>query len=104
MGTNFKINKNAINNIKRALEEGLEDSTDTLKNKIKQNAPKDTGKLKKSIEKEKIDSLNIKVGTDTEYAPHVEFGTFKQSANPFFRSAVRSSANKMMEDFSKKLK
>lgn len=99
----FKINNQAIKNIKVALSDGLVDATDILEKKAKSNAPKDTGELANSIDSAPIGDLKRRVGTDVEYAPHVEFGTFKQAARPFLRPAVKQSRDKMLRQFKNKI-
>ena len=40
---------------------------------------------------------------DLKYAPMVEFGTRKQPANPFFRSAIKTVRKRMLNKFRNKL-
>jgi HK97 gp10 family phage protein len=53
--------------------------------------PIDTGNLVNSINTELVSSdetsATAEVGTGVEYAPHVEYGTSKMKAQPFFRPA-----------------
>lgn len=53
--------------------------------------PIDTGNLVNSIKTELVSSdetsATAETGTGVEYAPHVEFGTKKMQAQPFFRPA-----------------
>jgi len=58
----------------------------------KQRAPVDTGRLRASITAELIergDKPRVLVGSNVDYAPHVEFGTEKQAAQPFLRNSAR---------------
>jgi HK97 gp10 family phage protein len=48
----------------------------------KQVCPVDTGNLRSSIHIETGD-LEATVGTNVEYAPYVEYGTYKMKAQPF---------------------
>ena len=41
------------------------------------------------------------VGTNVEYAPYVEFGTYKMAARPFLRPAYHKNVNKMRENIGK---
>lgn len=100
----WKINRNAIKNIKVALSDGLVDATDVLEKKAKSNAPKDTGALAKSIDSEPIGDLEIRVGTDVKYASSVEYGTIHMTANPFLRPAIKESRDKMLRQFRNKLR
>lgn len=43
----------------------------------------DTGKLRNSIQAEPVSRLHWQIGTDTEYAPHLEFGTSNMGARPY---------------------
>ena len=53
--------------------------------------PVDTGALKNSIQTEAGDSdLTKYVGPHTEYAVHVEYGTWKARAQPYMRPAAEA--------------
>lgn len=57
----------------------------------KRLCPVDTGRLRSSITHEigeDRQGLVGVVGTDVEYAPHVEFGTYAMAAQPFLRPAL----------------
>jgi len=57
----------------------------------KRGAPVDTGNLRASIESDTSSSRNsirTEVGTNTEYAPFIEFGTSQMAAQPFLRPAL----------------
>lgn len=60
----------------------------------KRLCPVDTGRLRASInwrlEADARGLLAI-VGTDVEYAPYVEFGTSRMSAQPFLRPALEAA-------------
>ena len=82
----------------RAFTEGLYKHVDKrvaklankVKDKVKSNAPIDTGELRASIRVEKIKKMEYAVKSDVDYALDVEFGTSTQSAQPYFRPALRS--------------
>lgn len=59
----------------------------------KKLCPVDTGRLRASIATQRLGPATYGVGTGVEYAPYVEFGTRKMSAQPFLRPA----ANKVKE-------
>ena len=99
----FKLNPNIKKKIRRALEEGLNDAGEVLKDKVKSNAPVDSGKLRQSVKKNDIGDLKIRVEVDVDYAPIVEFGSFKRGPSPFFRPAIKSSKKKMIKRFKDKL-
>ena len=48
----------------------------------------DTGRLKNSIEFDKIGDLTATVGSKLAYATWLEYGTMRMAARPFFRPAV----------------
>lgn len=55
-------------------------------------APVDTGRLRSSIHAETAsDGLSGTVGTNVEYADHVEFGTSRQRAQPFLFPAYEKN-------------
>lgn len=52
-------------------------------------APVDTGNLRASIGYKTDESDNtMYVGTNVEYAPYQEFGTYKMAAHPYLRPAL----------------
>jgi HK97 gp10 family phage protein len=56
-----------------------------IEREAKQNAPVDTGRLRGSITTKVEDLgnvLKVKVGTNVEYAPYVEFGTLPHVITP----------------------
>lgn len=57
----------------------------------KRRCPVDTGRLRASIANEigqDDRGLVGRVGTNVEYAPHVEYGTSRMNAQPFLRPAL----------------
>jgi HK97 gp10 family phage protein len=95
----WKVNRQAIRNVRTGLGDALDDSAEVLKEKVIRNAPKDTGKLRRSIEIKETDDLEVSVGADVEYASIVEFGSVKQSPNPYFRTAIKESKKGMLRKF-----
>jgi len=73
---------------KNGLIIGLVKVANKIKNQAKGLTPVDTGLLRSSIDSGEVDSFTAYVGTDTEYAPDVEFGTKTKAAQPFLRPAV----------------
>jgi len=98
----FELNPNLGKKIKKALQEGLEDASEVIQDKIKKNAPKKTGFLAKNINISNED-LKTRIGTDVEYAPYVEFGTRKMGAKPFFRPGIKESKDKALREFKDRL-
>lgn len=62
-------------------------------------APVLTGNLKNSIT-HRVTGLTAFVGATADYAAHVEFGTSKQSAQPFLVPALEMSKAKIRRLFS----
>ena len=86
----------------KGLQQNIEKAALTVERKAKQNCPVDTGKLRASITTE-VGKLEAEVGTNVEYAPYVEFGTSKQSAQPFMRPALDKAITQLNRDMSKTL-
>jgi phage gpG-like protein len=60
----------------------------------KQRCPVDTGRLRASITEalgEDAQGLVARIGTNVEYARHVEFGTVRMRAQPFLRPGLRAA-------------
>lgn len=51
----------------------------------------DTGRLAGSIQVDPVDEVTFLVGTNVEYAPHLEFGTREIAARPWLLPAVRKA-------------
>lgn len=70
----------------------------------KKNCPVDTGRLRASIiamvDRDKIAAL---VGTNVEYAAHVELGTHKQTPQPYLYPAFFLNTKKMFDRLSRLL-
>lgn len=58
----------------------------------KRLCPVDTGRLRNSITHTHDDEAAY-IGTNVEYAPYVEFGTRRQTAQPFLRPAAEEHSN-----------
>lgn len=65
--------------------------------RAKQLCPVDTGRLRSSITfalERDSRGLVATVGTNVEYAPHVELGTRKQPAQPYLRPALEAAGGR----------
>ena len=87
-------NRQAIANaIDKALMRGLEKVGLVAEGYAKRLCPVDTGRLRNSITHQVNDSeKSVYIGTNVEYAPHVELGTYKASAQPFLTPAAQDHA------------
>ena len=65
---------------------------------VKLRVPVDTGNLKGSITMEQ-ENLVVAVGTNVEYAPHVEFGTEKMDAQPYLKPALEENKDQLQKGF-----
>lgn len=71
------------------MERHLALEAQAVRNRALRLAPVDTGRLRQSVSVQQTVPLVFRVGTNVEYAPHVEFGTRKMRARPFLRPALR---------------
>lgn len=78
-----------------AINEALASAMDTVglvaEGYAQRLCPVDTGRLWNSIThqlKESGKSIEVYIGTNVEYGPHVEMGTSTQKAQPFLRPAA----------------
>lgn len=68
----------------------------------KQDCPVDTGNLRASIHTTK-GKLEDTVGSGVEYAPYVEFGTYKMRAQPYMQPGA-DAAQQRLDEFGKQMK
>ena len=59
----------------------------------KAKCPVDTGRLRNSITHARAGAMFEVIGTNVEYAPHVELGTSKQKKQPFLTPAATEHAD-----------
>ena len=101
--SNVKVIKNGdpMKGVDIGNEKLLLEAAQIVTTNAKLLAPVDTGVLRSSIgyatKNQKTQPLSVNpregeayVGTATSYAPYVEYGTRRQSAQPFLRPAVNS--------------
>jgi len=84
-----------IRRLTRKVVDRLELVGEFVENAAKVNCPVDTGNLRGSIT-HKVDKqdLSVTIGTNVDYAPYQEFGTYKMKAHPFLRPAlIENKAN-----------
>lgn len=73
-------------------------AADLVLRTAKLNTPVDTGLLRNSEQKQIKGNIAL-VGTNTEYAPNVEFGTSKQKAQPYLTPALVDNTNNIKNIF-----
>ena len=94
-----KLKKNVqMDDVKRVvLHNGAE-----MQTKAQQNAPVDTGTLKRSIGLEITDSgMTAEVEPTADYAPYVELGTRFMDAQPYLKPAFDDQKEKFKRDMKK---
>lgn len=73
-----------------------------MQTKAQQNAPVDTGTLKRSIGLEITDSgMSAEIEPTAEYAPYVELGTRFMEAQPYLKPAFDDQKEKFKRDMKK---
>jgi len=89
-----KLSVSVPNELKKALQlSGV-----LVEGVAKRKSPVDTGRLRGSINS-RVESGEAIIGTNVNYAPFVELGTWKMRAQPFLRPALKESKNKIMKIF-----
>ena len=74
--------------VKGYADEALKNAADLCVAEAKRFAPVRTGRLRDSIRVLERGSGYVIVGSDVEYAPYVEFGTYRMAPRSFLRPAV----------------
>jgi HK97 gp10 family phage protein len=85
----LKLNfKPVLERERRAVSQLIRKVTFDTEADMKQRAPVDTGFLRNSIQSEFENDLTGVIGVGAEYAAHVEYGTSRAAAQPFFEPAM----------------
>jgi HK97 gp10 family phage protein len=66
--------------------------------------PVDTGRLRNSITHQAESDTVMAVGTNVEYAPYVELGTYKMAARPYLAPSVENHMSEYANIIQKELK
>ncbi len=78
-----------INSIRQRILDKLELVGAHVEGEAKTRCPVDTGNLRQSITHKVNDAeASVRIGTNVEYAAHVEFGTIKMNTQPYLRPAL----------------
>lgn len=72
----------------RAKDRALEIIGGKAEGYAKRITPVDTGNLRNSITHAQYDEDTEIIGTNVEYAPYVELGTYRMAARPYLRPAA----------------
>lgn len=59
-----------------------------------ENRPIDSGQLRQSIKQKVLSGNEAEIYSNKHYAPHVEFGTVKMKARPYFRKGMADAEEK----------
>lgn len=98
--------KEAMSAYSQARERSLEIIGLTAEKYAKEATPVRTGRLRNS-NTHVVEDRAVYIGTNVEYAPHVEYGTIHQKAQPFLRPAATehtSTYKQIIEDEFAKIK
>ena len=79
--------KDVMSAYSQARERSLEIIGLTAEKYAKEITPVQTGRLRNSITHE-VDGKEVFIGSNVEYAPHVEYGTIHQKAQPYLIPAA----------------
>jgi len=86
------------------LKDAVKETAYKIESGAKQRCPVDTGRLRASISTnidESASSIKAIVETVVEYARFVEFGTYKQTAQPFLIPSFNQCKSKLIKDIKK---
>ena len=119
--TNSMEGKDYDSAMDKAIEKALVTAGVILERQAVALTPVDTGRLRGSItyrtqrKESRLDApatakdqvsrparkWTLHVGTNVEYAPHLEYGTVKMGAQPYLRPALNAEKNNILRDFGK---
>jgi len=102
-GSSFKWDdKKFRTEVNQKVKANMEKACLLVETDAKRICPVDTGRLRASLVHEietGKDEITGKVGTNVEYASNVEFGTSKQSAQPYLRPSLKKNIPKIKQLF-----
>lgn len=90
--------KEVLAQIDSLIEQKLKEACVLVQDTAKQNCPVDTGRLQGSITYA-VEGKEGAVGSNVEYAPYVEGGTYKMAARHFLQSAGDSNRQRIINLF-----
>lgn len=99
----YKKIKELSSKAREVMGNALYEGAVKIKERAQELVPRDTGRLQQSITAEKVDDSISKVGTDVSYAPYVELGTEKMSAQPYLFPAFEQLRDEVLENVKNKI-
>lgn len=90
--------KEVLAQIDSLLEQKLKEACVLVQDTAKQNCPVDTGRLQGSITYQ-VEGKEGVVGTNVEYAPYVEAGTYKMAGKHYLQNAGDSNRQRIINLF-----
>lgn len=92
---------------KTEVEKAVKKGCMVIEGEAKSNAAVDTGYMRASITHQVVKNQGVTeglVGTNTHYAPFIEYGTRKMEAQPFLRPAYDKHIPKIRKDIKEALR
>lgn len=87
--------KGALKEIAKIVEGRLVEFGETVVEMARDNAPVDTGNLKRSIEAKQVSDKSMTIQTRTGYGAYVELGTKRMEARPYLAPAVKQALKEL---------
>lgn len=108
----FKVIENNISEITNEAEAAIGRALEMIglqgerhaKEALTQQGAVDTGRLRNSVTHQVISEDSVAIGTNVEYAPYIEFGTYKMDARPYIRPAIEDYMNEYKQIIENELK
>lgn len=89
--------------VEARIQKAMGEAALLIERRAKEYAPVDTGTLRASIghvvNRMGRDTVKAVIGSNVEYAPYQEFGTYKMAAQPFLRPALENSRDEIEDIF-----
>ena len=108
----FKVIENNISEVTNEAEAAIGRALEMIglqgerhaKEALTQQGAVDTGRLRNSVTHQVISEDSVAIGTNVEYAPYIEFGTYKMDARPYIRPAIEDYINEYKQIIENELK
>ena len=93
------------NHVTNGLKDAIKECALAIQSDAKRVCPYKYGRLRGSISTDlsRISDFEASVGTNVEYATYVEYGTYKQSPQPYMRPAYNKNVAKLQTKINKVL-